>query len=144
MLFNLDNPYEVEKFKTAVSEILSKKGKVELIRKYPPRSMPQNNYLHLLLGYFAKEFGYSTEQVKSDIFKNECNPEIFYRLRTNKYGETITYVRSTSELTSEEMSIAIERFRNYSSAVCGLYLPSPNEDEAVFFAQQQIENHKAY
>lgn len=143
-LFNLDNPYEVEQFRTAVAEIERKGGYVELKRKHPQRTLQQNKYLHVLLGYFAQEFGYSITQVKQDIFKAECNSDIFYRLRVNKHGEEIAYIRSSAELTKDEMVTAIERFRNYSSAVCGLYLPSANEGDALMYAQQLIERNKEF
>lgn len=142
--FNLDNPYDVEKFKKKVSELERKGGWVEITRKYPLRSNSQNNYLHLLLGYFAVEFGYSLEQVKMQVFKQLCNKDIFFRDRVNKHGQTVTYIRSTSELLTDEMSLAITRFRNYSASECGLYLPEANEKGMLMYAEQQVNNSKEY
>lgn len=143
-LYNLSNPFDRKKFKEKANEMFDAKAYVELKRKTTQRSLAQNNYLHLLLGYFATEFGYTIDEVKLDIFKRLCNKDIFERTRRNKHGFDVRYIRSSTELDKQEMTMAIERFRNYSSAQCGLYLPEPNEHDALFFAQQQIENFKEY
>lgn len=143
-LYNLKNPYDRQKFNDKVKSLLLKQEYVELAVKHTKRSLAQNSYLHLLLGFFASEFGYTLEEVKFDIFKRHCNPDIFIRQRRNKRGNEVRYVRSSTELDTAEMTRAIERFRNYSSAQCGLYLPEPNEHEAIFFAQQQIDQYKDY
>lgn len=143
-LYNLSNPFDQQKFKEKANELFKAKAYVELKRKTTQHSLAQNSYLHLLLGYFASEFGYTLEEVKYDIFKKMCNKDIFERTRKNKRGFDVKYIRSSTELDKQEMTTAIERFRNYSSAQCGLYLPEPNEHEALFFAQQQIENFSEY
>ncbi len=142
--YNLDSPYDLEKFRAKVQEMELKGGYVELKRKASQRSRSQNNYLHLLLGYFALEFGYSLEQVKMQFFKILCNADIFIHQRPNKYGETVDHIRSSAELTTEEMSTAITRFRNYSASECGLYLPEPGEKGSLMYIEQQMENNKEY
>jgi hypothetical protein len=89
-------------------------------------------------------FDLSLEEVKVDVFKRTVNKRLFSGTRTNKRGEQVTYLRSTRELSSEEMTEAIERFRNYSATIAGLYIPSPDEHRAMFAAQQQIDNYKQY
>ena len=143
-LYNLKNVYDRKKFKEACNQMVLNNEYVELKKKKTQRSLAQNSYLHCLLGYFASEFGYTLEEVKFDIFKKICNRDIFEKKRVNRRGQQITYIRSSTELDKAEMTTAIERFRNYSSAQCGLYLPSPNEGEMLFFAQQQIEQCKDY
>lgn len=143
-LYNLKNQYDRQKFKEACNRMVLKREYVELKRKTTQRSLAQNSYLHVLLGYFGSEFGLTIEEVKFDIFKKICNIDIFQRERTNKRGKRIKYICSSTELDKDEMTTAIERFRNYSSAECGLYLPSPNEGEMLFYAQQQIEANKDY
>lgn len=143
-LYNLKNVYDRKKFKEACNQMVLNNEYVELKKKKTQRSLAQNSYLHCLLGYFASEFGYTLEEVKFDIFKKICNRDIFERKRINRRGQEITYIRSSTELDKAEMTTTIERFRNYSSAQCGLYLPSPNEGEMLFFAQQQIEQCKDY
>ena len=143
-LYNLKNVYDRKKFKEACNQMVLNNEYVELKKKKTQRSLAQNSYLHCLLGYFASEFGYTLEEVKFDIFKKICNRDIFEKKRVNRRGQQVTYIRSRTELDKDEMTTAIERFRNYSSAQCGLYLPSPHEGEMLFFAQQQIEQCKEF
>ena len=144
MIYDLSNEYDAAKFKERAKSLLHERAVVEMAKKTTKRSLAQNSYLHVLLGYFASEFGYTMEEVKHDIFKKRCNPELFLHKRKNKRGFEVTYVRSSTELDKSQMTQAIERFRNYSSAVCGLYLPEPNEHRALIFAQQQIEQYKQF
>lgn len=143
-LYNLKNVYDRKRFKEACNQMVLKNEYVELKKKNTQRSLAQNSYLHCLLGYFASEFGFTLEEVKFDIFKKICNRDIFERKRINRRGQEITYIRSSTELDKAEMTTAIERFRNYSSAQCGLYLPAPHEGEMLFFAQQQTEQCKEF
>ena len=143
-LYNLSNEYDLQNFKEKCNEMVHKKAYVELKNKLTTRSLAQNSYCHVLLGYFGSEFGMTIEQVKYDFFKRKCNKDIFERTRTNKRGQQVTYIRSTTELDKGEMTTAIERFRNYSASECGLYLPSPHESEMLFYAQQQIESNKEF
>lgn len=144
MIFNLDNNFERQKFKEYCNQQYQKKGIVEVKRKHRQRSTSQNSYLHVLLGYFASEFGYSMEEVKYELFKKKVNPDIFKVERVNKRGQKITAIRSSRDLDTAEMTTAIERFRNWSSAVAGLYLPAPNEQDALIYAQQQMEQYENY
>lgn len=144
MIFNLNNEFERQKFKEYVNDQFCKGGIVEVKRKHRTRSTSQNSYLHLLLGYFASEFGYTLDEVKYDIFKKKINRDLFERKRVNRRGDEVTYIRSSTALDTAEMTIAIERFRNYSSAVAGLYLPAPHETDALIFAQQQVERYQEF
>jgi hypothetical protein len=69
---------------------------------------------------------------------------LFERKKINKQGNEITYMRSSSELTTGEMTTAIERFRNYSVAQAGIYLPAPNENQFLIHIQQEIERNKEF
>lgn len=148
-IFNLKNPYEAQQFKEYCNKVYEECLKsplalVEVKKKRSLRSLAQNAYLHIILGYFASEFGYSLEEVKQDIFKRKLNKDIFEVERVNKRGQCIRRLRSTSDLDTKEMTTAIERYRNFSSAVAGLYIPSPNETEALFEAQKQMEAYEEY
>lgn len=144
MIFNLNNPHEHAKYKEYVNKMFEQRAVVEVKKRLPNRTLKQNSYLHLLLGFFACETGYSLDEVKLDYFKKMCNRDLFERKKINKQGIEITHMRSSSELTTGEMTIAIERFRNYSSAQAGIYLPSPSENEFLIHAQQEIERQKEF
>lgn len=144
MVFNLNNEYEREKYREYCRALEETRGIVEVTKRRRKMSRSQRGYLHVILGYYASEFGYTLEEVKYDVFKKQVNYEIFKSERKNKRGETVTYLRSTESLDTKEMTLAIERFRNYSSAVAGLYLPAPNEDQMLLFAEQQIARYQEF
>lgn len=144
MIFNLNNPYEVQNFKDYVNKLFKQGGMVEVKRKSPKRSLAQNSYLHLILGYFGARYGVSLEEAKCDYFKRMCNKEIFERKGVNSIGKTVKYLRSSADLSTAEMTLAIERFRNWSSAVAGIYLPSPNEQSFLDYCEQEIERNKEF
>lgn len=138
------NPYEQQGVREYIEKLIEKKAVIEIKKKSPNRSLSQNNYLHLLISYFACETGYMTDEVKYEIFKKECNYELFKEVVVNKKGNEITRMKSSSQLDSSEMTTAIERFRNYAMAKAGVYLPSPNEDQFLLHIRQEIERNKEF
>jgi len=140
----LSNEYEMEEFRKRVAKLTEQKKTVELKVKNPIRSLRQNKYLHLILGWFACNYGCSTEEAKLDFFKRKCNPELFIKEKTNKSGKQIKYLLSTSELDSGEMTTAIERFRNWSAAEADLYLPSPDDLRYLQYVEKEIEKNKEF
>lgn len=156
MLYNLRNPVEADKFMTKVSALMKKaerlqennpEGKtciVDLTEKQQGRSLAQNAYYHVILGYFAAEYGVSKEQAECDYFKRLCNKDIFVRNVKNKKGFEVEYLRSSADLDKDEMSLAITRFRNWCSAEAEIYIPSGEEHEYLVFCQQTIERNKEY
>lgn len=144
MIFNLKNEYEVPKFKDYVNRLFREHAVVEVKKKLSNRTLAQNSYLHLLLGYFASEYGCSLEEVKIDYYKRTCNRDLFERKTINKKGKEVTYLRSSAELTTGEMTLSIDRFRNWSASVAGIYLPAANEQQMLIYAQQEIERNNEF
>ena len=140
MIFDLHNPYEVKKFNEWASRMVEQGKAVECRQKFAQRSLSQNSYLHVLLAFFASEFGNSVEEVKQDIFKRQVNAAIFERERENKRGKVVKYLRSTSA----EMTLAIDRFCNWSASECGFPLPAPNEERFLLYAMKQAEEFEQY
>lgn len=141
-LYDTSNPLQKEQFK-ARSAKLAESGKVvELTEKKPKRSLQSNKYLHVILGYFACETGNTLEWVKQQYYKKLVNPSIFIREREDKFLGRIKYLRSSSDLDSAEMSLTIERFRNFSSAQCGIYIPSPDEERLIQLMEIEVEQNK--
>ncbi len=128
----------IERFKI----LLDKKATIELIEKKPKRTIRQNRYLHLILGWFAYEYGDSIEYVKQEIFKKIVNPVIFKTEFVNKKtGEIRDDYRSSASLDTRELTMAIEKFRDYSALEAGIYLPSPDEREFIEFAEIELKNN---
>ena len=53
MIFNLSNPYEVDKYKEYVNKLFKDRAVVEVKKRLPNRTLAQNSYLHLILSFFA-------------------------------------------------------------------------------------------
>lgn len=69
MLFDLKNEYQIPKFKEYVNKLFKERAVVEVKKKLPNRTLAQNSYLHLLLGYFGSEYGCSLDEVKIDFIR---------------------------------------------------------------------------
>lgn len=144
MIFNLANPYDLDKYKEYVNTLYSKKAIVEVKEKRPVRSLKQNSYLHTIIAYFACEYGCTAEEAKLDYYKKTCNKDLFVIKKVNRHGREVETVRSSSVLDTQEMTLSIERFRNWSASVAGIYLPSPQDNDAIVFAMQEIERNKEF
>lgn len=143
MIYNLKNPSEVIDFENRVDDLIEQRVVVDLTKKNPNRSLSQNAYLHVILGFFASELGYTLEEVKQGIFKQICNKELFVR-NIEVCGKPIEYLRSSKDLDSQEMTTAIERFRNWSSLEAGIYLPSADEKHFITHMQKELRRYKQW
>jgi hypothetical protein len=114
MLYNSENPVDVQNAITKLKYFIDKKVIFELTEKRKKRSYSQNNYQHLLFSWFALQTGYTAEEVKQEIYKKIVNSNIFYE---GEFGELVKIERwrSTSDLDTSETTTAINRFRDYSS-----------------------------
>ena len=144
MTYQLSNPLDVQNAKTRL-ELLIKRGCIiELTEKKQKRSLNQNAYLHLLLGYFASQTGNTLEWVKQQYYKKLCNPDLFIGEREDMFLGRVKYVRSSADLRTDEMNLSIERFRNWSASEAGIYLPDPTNDAEIAALQVEVERYKTY
>lgn len=126
-------------------EKLIKDGKVfELTEKKPKRSLSQNAYLHVLLGYFAAQTGNTLKWVKKEYYKKLVNPTTFIRSKEDRFMGVVKYLRSSADLDTAEMTTTIDRFRNWSAGEAGIYLPAPDEERLLQLAQIEIERNKEF
>lgn len=143
MLYDLSNPLQCENFKVKAEALAKKGGIVELTEKKLQRTASQNRYLHSILAYFALEVGETAEYVKMNYFKLLCNRDLFVREVDDKFAGKIRVVRSSSELDTEEMTRAIERYRNWAASE-GVYIPSPEEHLMVQQMEIEISRNRQY
>lgn len=144
MKYDLNNPLHAEQFSARTARLLSRGAVVELTERKPMRTMQQNKYLHVILSYFAVLYGESMDYVKQYFFKRLCNPDLFITERDDRYLGRVQVLRSTRDLTTDNCSLAIERFRDWSLKVAGIYLPSANEDRLLSLAEIEIDRNKRY
>lgn len=145
MIYDLSNELQAENFKYRCNLLFKKQCVVELSEKKPQRTLRQNSYLHAVLGFFGMQFGYKISEVKEWYFKQECNSDLFVRSKIDKItGKSQQVLRSTADLTTEEMTIAIERFRDWASQVAGVYIPSPEEYRLVEQMEREVLRGQMY
>lgn len=141
MIYKTENTHHRQRAIIRFKNLIEKKAIIELVEKKPKRTIQQNRYLHLILGWFAFETGYTPEEVKQYIFKQIVNPEIFY---DGEIGEIVAVQRwrSTADLDTKELTTAIDKFRDYSSAEAGIYLPEPKDLAILQDIEIELKNNK--
>lgn len=137
MIYDTSNPLDKANFMLRAKKLAEKGVIVDLTEKKPRRSLPQNKYLHVLLAYFGTQTGNTLEWVKQQYYKKLVNPDLFIREKEDKYLGRIKVLRSSADLDTAEMSLSIERFRNWAAQEAGIYIPSA--DEAILIQQMEIE-----
>lgn len=120
-----------------LTELANAKKIIEINPVSSQRSLSQNSYLHLLLGYFGVHFGYTLEEAKT-IYKREANPNIFVY---EKHGAK--FLRSSADLTKEEMQISIDKFMAYSGEN-GLPLPAAADKKLMMYMENEIERNRRF
>lgn len=133
MIYNLATESDCIRAKLYL-EKLSKNKKVIKLEEVTKRSLLQNKYLHLIIGWFGNEFGYTLEEAKM-IYKM-LNKEIYFYEK-----DGFDFVRSSADISKEDMTRSIECFRKYSNEM-GCYLPEPDEQEYLLAIKIELENSK--
>ena len=142
MLYDLTSEMQQKSFLARIDNLIEKGAVVEMTEK-AFRSPNQNRYLHLLIGVVAIETGNTLEDAKKWYFKETCNPDLFHVQHRDKMGNCIDHIRSTAELTKEEMSTAIDRFKRWG-AENGIYMPNPDDASLLKAIEIEMGRMKSY
>lgn len=143
MIYDLSKPLDRQKFKTRVNHLFANGKQVELVEK-AYRSLSQNAYLHVLLGVLAMDQGETIDYVKENYYKRLVNPDIFVLTKEDKILGKVEVLRSSKDLTKEEMSKSIDKLRNWASSELGCYLPSADEESLLKQAEMEIQRYRSY
>ena len=135
MTYDLSQTLDRDRFRTRCFYLISKGAAVDLTER-TFRSTSQNRYLHLLIGLVALEVGESVEYVKETYFKRLVNPSTFIVAKEDKLAGKVETLRSSADLTKEEMSTAIDRFKMWGRQQ-GWVMPDPGDTEIL--RQLEIE-----
>lgn len=140
MIYDLTNPLHRKQFAARANKLLKQRSKVVELTNASQRSTSQNKYLHVIIRILAMETGVSEQYAKDKYFKELANPELFIRIIKDPItNEEHGYFRSSSDLSVDEMSSAIENFRRWSEEQ-GYYLPDAkiNEDGSVEINEEDM------
>lgn len=144
MTFDLSRELDRAQFKERCNHLYRQGVLVEITEKRGKRTIKQNSYLHLILSYFALQYGERMEWIKQEFFKRHVNPDIFLRSKEGVGIGRYYVLRSSAELDTKEMTIAIDRFRDWASKEAGIYLPSPDEHGLIGEMEREVELNKRW
>lgn len=144
MRYDGSNELHAAQARARLEKLIRDRKVFDLTEKKPQRSLNQNAYLHVLISYFACQTGNTEKWVKREYYKKLVNPSLFIREREDRFLGKVKYLRSSADLTTEEMTLSIDRFRNWSAESAGIYLPSPDEDRLISLMKMEIERNKEF
>lgn len=144
MIFNLNEELGRRQFKERCDFLLRQGFLVELTEKRGKRTLKQNSYLHLLLSYFALQYGERMETIKQEVFKRHVNPDIFLLEKEGAGIGRYYALRSSSDLTTKEMTTAIERFIDWSYKEVGIFLPLADDEAMINAVTREVEQNRRY
>lgn len=142
MTYDLSQQLDRERFRTRCYYLISKGAAVDLT-EHTFRSSSQNRYLHLLIGLVALEVGETVEYVKETYFKRLVNPSTFIVAKTDKLAGQVETLRSSADLTKEEMSVAIDRFKMWGRQQ-GWAMPDPGDGEILRQLEIELARQNRY
>lgn len=142
MVYDLSSDFQRKAFLARVDNLMEKDAVVELTEK-AFRTPNQNRYLHLLLGVVAMETGNTLEDVKREYFKRMVNPDIFMSYNTDTRGNSIAVYKSTTAVSKEELSTAIDRFKLWGHQN-GIYMPNPEDIHLLKEIEIEMGRMKSY
>ena len=141
MLYNPEKPIDVQRAIAKFNYFVKHNKVFELSAKKVPKTYPQLKYAHLIMSWFAWEYGEQLEYIKLEYFKKIVNPAIFkYEFINRKTGEIRIEYKSLADVTKDELTLAIDRFRDYSSKEAGIYLPEPSDLALMRELEIQVKN----
>ena len=140
-MYDLSSDFQRKAILARIDNLLEKGAVVELTEK-TFRSPNQNRYLHLLIGVVAMETGNSLEDAKVCYFKRLCNPDIFV-VKKDVMGNEIEVLRSSADISKEQMSVAIDRFKRWGYEN-GMYMPSPEDESLLRQIEIEMGRHQQY
>lgn len=142
MKYNLSTSYDIAEANRLLAQLTVDKKVVEIKEVKPRRSLSQNSFLHLLLGYFGARLGYTLEESKA-LYKRLPGNKELYEYTKDVGGKPMTFLRSSADLDKTEMTRSIETLREWSARL-GYPLPTADNQEALREIENYAEQHEAY
>ncbi len=118
MLYDLEIEYQRQKFDEYIKFVKRIRCVVELTRKFKKRTISQNAYLHVLFSIWGLHHGY---------LLNEAKQEVKEAIGYSYIKKGKRYYKQTSKMDSVELTIFIDKFRDWSNIVHNYYLLTADE-----------------
>ena len=136
MIYRLSNEIEARNAQSRLDYLIRKGKKIEIKQRNSKRTLSQNSFLHLLIGYFGSQYGLSLLEAKQ--YYKMINEDLYYY---DKSG--YTYIKSSKDLNKADMARSIDRFINHAEAN-GIQMPRAGEQEFIDHAINQVEQNANY
>lgn len=145
MKYNLSDEKEKSQALEYFDKLIKNKSIVEIKKCVGRRTYAQNNYLHLLLSICALEIGETLEFFKEFIWKRHIAKDIFQTIYINpKTNEEREDWRSSGEVDTHEMAIAIDRLLMWAAKEISIELPLATNIHELRKIENHIESNKQY
>lgn len=145
MIYDLKYDFKKQQIIEKLKYFIKNEKVVELKLVTKKKTISTNNYFHLIVSWFAFEYGEDAKYIKEEIIKKIVCEDIFkYEYVNKKTGECRDAYRSWSDLNQQESNIVIEKFRNYSSKEAGIYLPEPSDLATLNQIEIELKNNQIY
>jgi hypothetical protein len=133
MLLDFGNSIDVGRARAYLDKLVKEKKRCEIKSIRERRTARQNSYLHVCIGMFCAETGYTVDEAK-ELFSLQ-NPDEF---RYSKNG--VSFRKPTSEMNTKEMTNFIDLIRSMAYDQLGLYIPTSQEYlENQFQIERELE-----
>lgn len=141
MEYNLSSKENRKRFVKYANSLLKNKRTLVSLEDRSNRTLSQNCYIHVLCRIMASETGTTEYYAKQVYFKELANPDLFIRVTKDPLtGQMVKTIRSSTELTIQEMSKAIDNFVRWA-AEQGYTMPvaDSNDDGTMTFADDEAK-----
>lgn len=142
MIYDANDPRQYLALLEMVNKAKNSGKKIEAHVVGEKRSNQQNKYYHFVLSYYASQIGFTRTDAERE-FKEDVNSVIFVR-EIDVNGKTHKVIRSSSDISKEEMTSAINNFISYAQIYAGINIPYEHEKNAIFECSQEIDKVKSY
>jgi len=132
--YDLSNEFKQRQFLAECKKHMEQQSYVTLERVPKPRTTNQNKYVHAIFGLLAAYTGFTVDEVK----------ELAKRKFAERYEKNgVTFMRGTSEMSTADMTVFIDKLRKWGNEDIGCYCPSADE-WAVNWKEidEQIKSYK--
>ena len=142
MIYDLNDPRQYMDALDFIEHAKQNNIQISLENKKQQRTTQQNKYYWLVLKYFALQYGCTKTEAEC-YFKDIVNPDIFIRTYIDKHNVKLKIRRSSSDLSKQEMTSAINNFIVYCDQH-QIHIPRPDDQEMIRYAEQEIERNLSW
>lgn len=142
MKYNLSSSHDIAEAQRLLSQLTVDGKMVEIKEVKPRRSLSQNSFLHVLLGAFGSNLGYTIDEAK-ELYKRLPGNKELYVYTKDVGGKPMEFTRSSADLNKDEMTKSIETLREWSAKM-GYPLPTADNVEELRRLENYIETHERY